>query len=571
METLSIPLLVGVVGHRDLVPEELPALRAAALDLLRALRDAQPDVPVRLLSAQAEGADLLVAEAAHALGIGVIAVLPFPAAQCRAELATDAARAAFDRTMAGAEVLELEPAAGAAAAAADVGAARDRQFERAGDLIAQHCTLLIAIWDGRDTPHRAGTARVIERRRSRAGVMDYDDNDLVYEIRCSRRRDAGERAGVRVTGFVAADAVHGAVGAGLPPTLATLLARTAQFNRDLRAQAAGIAAHGPTLAAAATYPVTGALDYLDRLFSAADWLAVRCRRAFARALAARFGLWALMAFLLLAFKKSADELGGLVSIVLVLLVFALGWALAFVARRRSWDRRYLDYRALAEGLRVDYYWELSGVRAQFDDAFAHENFLQKQDAQTEWMRAAMRAANLRCALCPPAAAADGFRLALEAWVGDPGHDAGGGQLQYYRQRAAALERRLAGAEHVARAMLIGGLALALLLGVDLGRSVFAGEALLAPPLRAAAMMALALLTAYTAIFEIYLAEKADRSLVRQYRHMATLLGAARRQLRDSQGSAERLAILRALGHACLTEHAQWILSHRDRRVDGLRW
>ncbi|MGH8130831.1 MAG: hypothetical protein ACRES3_08265, partial [Steroidobacteraceae bacterium] len=80
-----------------------------------------------------------------------------------------------------------------------------------------------------------------------------------------------------------------------------------------------------------------------------------------------------------------------------------------------------------------------------------------------------------------------------------------------------------------------------------------------------------LLTAYTAIFEIYLAEKADRSLIRQYRHMLSLFGFAAQQLRSARSTTEKLGILRSLGHACLTEHAQWILAHRDKRIDGLRW
>ena len=65
---------MGVVGDRDLVPEEVPAVRAAAERVLRALRDAQPEVPVKLLSAQAEGADLVVADVAHDIGIEIIAL-----------------------------------------------------------------------------------------------------------------------------------------------------------------------------------------------------------------------------------------------------------------------------------------------------------------------------------------------------------------------------------------------------------------------------------------------------------------------------------------------------------------
>ncbi len=586
-EPAGVPLLVGVVGHRDLVPDEVPAIRDAVEQLLRALRQAQPDVRIKLLSAQAEGADLLVADVAHELGIEVIALLPFPAAQCRAELTSDAARALFDRTMVGAQKLEITPAVGTVAGIlTQPDETRDRQFERAGDLIALHSSLMIAVWDGRETEHRAGTARSIERRRGRAGAADEGplgqqdslflaaDNDLMYEIRCSRlgySTAAPGTAGVRVIGFVTGGTRFGSIDRGIPPVFATLLARTAEFNRDAREYGARIAEHGRHLIADAALPASDALLYLNRLFTTADWLAVHFGRSFRRALAIRFSLWALMAYLLLAFKDSPDGVYGFAAIAAVLLVFALGWLLAFWARRRSWDRRYLDYRALAEGLRVDFYWELSGVRAQFDDAFAHENFLQKQDAQIEWMRAAMRAVNLRCALYPRAAVPNGFEQALSAWVGDPDPASGSGQLSYYRQRTVTLERHLAVAENISRSMLVGGLLLAVILGVDVALRLFDHQPVLPPAPRGLMLMALALLTAYTAIFEVYLAEKADRSLVRQYRHMDSLFNFAAQQLRSARTTGDKLDILRALGHACLTEHAQWILAHRDKRIDGLRW
>jgi hypothetical protein len=585
-DPLSIPLLVGVVGHRDLVPDEMPAIRVAAEKLLRAIRDAQPDVPIKLLSAQAEGADLLVAEVAHELGIEIIALLPFSAVQCRAELTSERARAAFDRTMTRAERIELAPATDANSdSPAQPDEARDRQFERAGDLIALHSSLLIAIWDGRETAHRAGTARSVKRRRGRVGATLHGsqlrserlsiaaDNDLVYEIRCSRAgapAAAANGAGVNVIGFVSGETTSGSVERGMPPTLATLLARTAEFNRDAREYGPQIAQQGRSLTSAAPYAASDALLYLDHLFATSDWLAVHFRRCFTRALAGRFSLWALMAYLLLAFKKSPDGIYGFIFIVAVLLVFALGWLLAFWARRRSWDRRYLDYRALAEGLRVDFYWELAGVRARFDDAFAHESF-QHQYAQLEWMRAAMRTVNLGCALYPRAATPHGFEHALSAWVGDPDRAGDSGQLHYYRRSTATLKRRLAIAEYVSHGMLIGGLALAVILATDVTLRLFDHQAVLAPAPRGLMLTALALLTAYTAIFEVYLAEKADRSLVRQYQHMDSLFGLAAQELRSARGSADKLGILRALGHACLAEHAQWILSHRDKRIDGLRW
>ena len=583
-EAPVVPLLVGVVGHRDLLPGEVPAIRVAAERLLRAIRDCQPDVPVKLLSAQAEGADLLVADVAHELGIGIIAVLPYSSSQCRTDLTSDGARAAFDRTMAGAERFELAPVAdGNTDAPERACEARDRQFERAGDLIALHSSLLIAVWDGLDTEHRAGTAQSIKRRRGQAddsadsararteGLFVTADNDLTYEIRCSRLSSpAARKDGVGIVGFVSGQATYGPVDHGIPPMLTAQLLRTAEFNRDARRHAGRIAHEGRSLLQAAPDPAPAALPPLDGLFAAADWLAVHYRRCFTRALAARFSLWAALASLLLAFKKSPDGIFGFLAISAVLLAFALGGLLALWARRGGWDRRYLDYRALAEGLRVDFYWELAGVRAHFDDAFAHEGLLHRH-AQLDWIRAAMRVVNLRCALTPSAVTPEAFEHTLAAWVSEADLTGGPGQLHYYRRSIATLERRLARSEHASHAMLIAGMVLAVILAADVALPLFDQPQVLGPMPRSLMLTALALLTAYTAIFEVYLAEKADRTLVRQYRHMESLFALAARELRSVRRNVDKLGILRTLGHACLTEHAQWILSHRDKRIDGLRW
>jgi hypothetical protein len=350
-----------------------------------------------------------------------------------------------------------------------------------------------------------------------------------------------------------------------------LLAKTAEFNRDVKEYGGRIAGRGRSLVEEMTGPVPDAMHYIDRLFVPADWLAVHFRRCFTRALAARYGLWALLAFLLVAFKHSPEGLLGFANIAAVLGVFGLGWLLALWARRRSWDRRYLDYRALAEGLRVDFYWELSGVRAHFDDAFAHESFLQKQDIQIEWIRAAMRVVTLRCALCPPAAVSNGVEDVLSTWVGNADPVRGRGQLHYYRQGAAKLKRRVATAERIAHTMLFAGLFIALVLVANVAQPLLDRVPFLLADARDLLLMALFLLTAYTGIFEVYLSEKEDRSLIRQYRHMDSLFNFAAHELHSARSVPEKLGILRALGHACLTEHAQWILSHRDKRIDGMRW
>jgi hypothetical protein len=70
------PLIVGVTGHRDLVPEEIPGIEAAVRELLEDLVDRFPRRKLQVMSPLAEGADRIAALVAEDLGIELIAPLP---------------------------------------------------------------------------------------------------------------------------------------------------------------------------------------------------------------------------------------------------------------------------------------------------------------------------------------------------------------------------------------------------------------------------------------------------------------------------------------------------------------
>jgi hypothetical protein len=578
-EQFKIPFMVGVVGHRDLVPVEIPQIRAAIADMLQHLRDENPDVPLQLLCSMAAGADLLVAEVAAQIGISIIALLPYARALCRNDLQTEDERSTFDRLCDLSDVVELSlPENAKSGDIQQPGELRDRQLQRAGSLIARYSGLMVAVWNGMSTDYRAGTARAIEFRRQ--GVMPTDelvvaprdvllspqDDDLNFEIRCSRLSQQGS-GGVVVRGFVGSDSRGGRE---CPKALRTTLHRLAELNRDIEEFGGHIASKGRRLSQPSPTPVPQTLQYLDRLFSAADWMGSHYRRCFTLALKARYGLWAVMAFLLITFKK--DSVGGIafIAILGVLAVFLFGTLLAMWAHRRSWHRKYLDYRALAEALRVDFYWEVAGVRKEFDGEFAHESFLQKQDVDLQWIRYAMRAVSLQLAIRPCGNFKVGFPFVYAAWVGDDDPVNGTGQMLYYKQRLHTLTRKQHNAERIDRALLFGGLILAIAFAIDVALRT-ESKAFLPVDVRSGMLWGLALVPVYAAIFEIYLNEKADRALIRQYRYMYGLFSFAAKELRGASSGERQLDILRSLGHACLAEHAQWILAHRDKRIQGMRW
>jgi hypothetical protein len=544
---------------------------------MRRLRDDHPEVPLRLICSMAAGADLLVAEVAVELGILITALLPYARRLCRDDLDTAEDKARFDRLCDSSDVVELGlPADANPGDIEREGELRDRQLQRAGSLIARYSGLMIAIWNGESTNHRAGTARAMQFRRQ--GVMPTDelvvsprdvllspqDDDLNFEIRCGRVSQAAPTE-VAVLGFTGTDA-HG--GEEYPRHMRTTLERLAELNRDMEQFADDIAENGRRLSQPSPAPLPETLQYLDRLFTAADWMGGHYRRCFTMALKARYGLWALMAFLLITFKKDSYGAVAMACIIGVLAVFLCGTVLAHWAHRRAWHRKYLDYRALAEALRVDFYWEVAGVRKEYDGEFAHESFLQKQDVELQWIRNAMRAVSLRLAIRPCGDFNSGFPFVYANWIGDDHPTSRSGQMSYYRERLKRLKHGMHVSERIDRALLFCGLVLAVTFAFDVA---LGARSFLPQHVRNAMLWGLALVPVYAAIFEIYLNEKADRALIRQYRYMSSLFGFAAGELRAAGTVERKLLILRSLGHACLAEHAQWILAHRDKRIQGMRW
>ena len=88
----TIPIVVGVTGHRQIRNEDRASLTAAVKAELEKLKALCPHSPIVMLNSLAEGADLLCADVAESLDLPLYAVLP----QAGEEYARD-----FDEAAAG--------------------------------------------------------------------------------------------------------------------------------------------------------------------------------------------------------------------------------------------------------------------------------------------------------------------------------------------------------------------------------------------------------------------------------------------------------------------------------------
>ncbi|WP_119718760.1 hypothetical protein [Cognatilysobacter tabacisoli] len=563
----AIHLIVGVTGHRRLRADEVPSLRLQVHEVLATLAARYPELPLLVLSPLAEGADRLVAEVAFERGLRVVAPLPLPLAQYRDDFADDASRAELERQIARAEVIELprsEWASGRRATDTDPsavpGPARDQRYAQAGMFVSRHCHVLLALWDGLDGGSTGGTAQVVRYHlggeipgalprppRASLTLLGIGEDTVVRHIAASRS-DAPSRAASRGGWLTMDDAVieHDA----LPPAFDAMFRRQAEYNADARRYADDVAADAPADSdGAAACPI-------HRQFVVADWLARTYQRRVARVLRLTYAIAAATgaAFIVYAHVKSQDAL-----IYLYLALFIAGVGLAVLARRRAWHRKYLDYRALAEGLRVQSYWRRAGVVDAAHPSVDHDSFMQEQDLELGWIRNALRSASLDGLLVPVAADASAVERVVGEWVGTPDSR---GQLGYFTAAARSRERQHRRAEWLAHACLGIGITISLVLALFAHRWGY--------DTKNALVVLMGLLSVGAGVHEAYAHKKADKELVKQYRFMQRIYAGARRRLDGATTPDDTRRILRTLGEAALAEHAEWTLMHRERPLEHTR-
>ncbi len=541
-----LPLVIGVTGHRHLRQEDLPVLRQRVQELLERLGRRFPATPLRVITALAAGADRLVAQVALEAGHELLVPLPLEPREYERDFpeSVEEFRALLARLPAGCTfVFPGSHATGPDGAVTQ--ADRELRYRDVGLFIAEQSHLLLALWDGKPSASNAGTAAVVRfKLEGTAGelesglrALDADDSGPVVHIHTPREGDSEAAAGAVQWLFPQE---------GEESVFETLAARINQFNSEpLRHTSA------PQLSEAAA-ALLGPADFLTeserRLassFAKADLLARHYQRLTKAVLRSTLVFAALLA---VAFEIYAEVLPwrGLPAGYLAL--FASLTVVLLWQRRRDVQGRYLDYRALAEGLRVQFYWRVAGLPDN-----ASGSYLRKQLDELRWIREALRGA---ASLAHPERSQP--EIALARWVG--------GQAAYYADRAQSQRRRLHAFERSSRLFMMAGLASAAALVAFFSRRG-------AEPSRWHAWLVVLMGFAPigAALWETYAERLGLRSQVNQYARFAGIFRRAGRfaeqleRIRDPDARRQALdALLRELGHEALMENGDWVLLLRER-------
>lgn len=594
-----LPIVVGVTGHRDLRAADVPALERVVDGIITDAARKFPHSRLIVLSPLAEGSDRLVARVALRLGARLFVPLPLPHEMYEQDFATEASRAEFRQLLEAAEsVFELPVMHGNTAhGIAEYGEQRNRQYGQVGAFIARHSQIFIALWDGvtgTADQKPGGTAEVVRFRLEGApGRYEPEQSPLTYASigtvhHIVTPRDGGAVPDQALTTRLLVPEHQTA------ESLEELPGWMDQFNEDVLDQGDALAAARETskswllgVDVKDLQPVVDALTPSARStlehYAAADSLAVLFANQ-ARKATWQLYLVVFTATLFFNMFHSLPQPHLPEEATLVEHILALPWLLILFlvtsfagtlwvhrrAKEEDYQNKHQDYRALAEALRIQFFWREAGLPNAVVD-----HYLRKQRGALEWIRNALRAWDAETMhhrtsedKLPPIAGRLAFVRRL--WVTE--------QRNYYAKRARREQEKLESEEHKIERLVKFSVGLAMLLALVLSLPFFVPvhaleslkEFIEEPWIHGTVMLVIVTLAVIAGLRHGYDQQLALSEHAKQYGRMSELFDTAQRHLDALLAAGDHhhaSELLKDLGEEALEENGDWVLLHRERPLE----
>ena len=595
-----LSLVIGVTGHRDLRPQDTARLEEVFEAALVDIHRKYPQSSAVLLSGLAEGADRLAAVVALELGIRLIVPMPLPQALYEQDFDTSQSLQEFRGLLGQASgVIHLPLLPGITEATVRTQCLdRDREYAKTGAYIARHSQIFFAFWDGNaeTSDTIGGTAHTVAFRLHGAPVPHAPHHhSLVFTT------TTGPVVHIE-TPRICNPASHSLTCAsrillpagGSQDSFDQICRRMNLFNRDaheLRKELRSV--EDTSKVQLLTSDAESARAVLDSLPAACQRIA--SQYATADGLALHFGTrtlrtwkrmsWGLFAaavffnlhaaFFLVHEEAPESVARALATIPWALLIFlALSsftatW-LYGRAEKHEYQTKYQDYRALAEALRIQFFWRIAGV----PDSVV-ESYLRKQRSELEWIRSALKSCDVVTTAAETAnrgtPESGRERAALVTlWIRD--------QCRYFASKARSEENKLR-RETIAVEWLLtlsGGVSVLLALVL---MAPFVASLMPIARLRGAVLghwgygsfiFAIPVLAVGAGLLHGYGHQLARAEHIRQFTRMSELFYACeqeREKLLTSGRQEAATALVRDLGIEALDENGDWLILHRERKLE----
>lgn len=537
---LACPLLVGFAGDRDLGSAQAPALRNTFQHILEDLQARYPHTPLVVLVGLATDTGRLAAQIAIDNGIAFIAVLPHDSDEATGAVSSPDARRDCESLLRHAiGILPLPGVssssgphgAGAEGAEAGINATTRYLFEKSH--------VLVALWDGQADAQSDSVGAVIQEWTGispvaspfwqfagcadvlhvKVGSIDECQSSSRYEI---------VRIPPRASYLCKLNVID-----SITRCNADLARLRSHMEQPLRTSRSYLWSEDIT--------TSESLSLLRNGFATFDVLANRWQKASRFLTNLFFGFsWAAVLFLQLCSgsTRSHFSVGGYLGCL------AVAWVCFLWLWHRKHQTQHLDYRAIAESLRVQFFWRLAGIQADVADRYpaAHQPIV-------AWVRSALSTITVIADALRrgPASAPtiDTLRAVEKAWL----HD----QARYFTRASSRDRTTLRFRKYIVTACFAVGSLLTIIF-------VLKGS----PDWLS---LGIGVLMATGALIAGHTEALALEEHTNQYSHMASLFESSRDAFISLLASDDRPAainLLQDVGHEAVGESIAWILLHTMR-------
>lgn len=504
---MSIPLLVGVIGHRVILEEYRPGLEAELSQALDEIRSKAPDTSIVLVSSLAAGADRLGAQVGLAKGLRLIVPLPYE-------------KAIFERDFPE-SVDEFETMLNQAQSSFVATESEFSGYEGASRWIARHCQIVIALWDGdQEACAPGGTAHTVRLRHhigepghTLSSVADY--LGPVLHLHCPRHPGQTRRKPLWI--WPDADAQTTDLEQELAP-LNEFNAEAKQVSRELvRESLKQLPEQFP--------PESN----LSQAFALADTLANVHQRRFQSALNASVVL-AVIGYVQQVWTTTSGKIAASVFLTLAFIVI-------YLSNRARNLERHLEYRALAEVLRVACFWRLADVTATPTDRFLNQHW-----GNLRWIRSAVNALWI-----PDNTVKPDLSLVKTYWID--------GQQSYYKKNAITV------GSHTLFSRRLTNMCYAISV-------IFAWIGALQAEWGLISTMS-GMFLVFVGAISHYAHTRGWEEDAARYRSMAAPFSWCQQIWRHDNEQTRRI-LVQELGGECVAELSNWLLTHRNRPISLIK-
>ncbi|MFH0733418.1 MAG: hypothetical protein V1773_02475 [bacterium] len=398
---LKLPIVLGVTGHRDLREKDIPILQKKVSLIFSELEILYPHSSFILLSALAEGADRLVAKEALKRGIVVNAPLPLPIDEYIKDFTSEQSQNEFldilSKCAQSFVVNNLDKE--------EKNELRDYAYQRSNIYIALHSQILIALWDGVENNKVGGSAEMIrfksegipQKYLKQKKLLSFEEKGLVYIITTPRLQNTrlmkepflvtqkkSFNNKLYLETYRNLDSINKDIEKFYPQIIDQKLNNIVQNEPDLSDK---LNYHNKNL-----FNFYIISDFLATIYKKKYLFSLQLLFLFIPLGIILFEFYNELISFIVDYMDVSVEVAGLISkqieilsIAGYLMVICCIAFLIFKSKRKEYHRKYLDYRALAEGLRVQCYWDIACINEEVSD-----HYLLKQSSELDWIKYAIR-------------------------------------------------------------------------------------------------------------------------------------------------------------------------------------